>query len=91
MNGDFTENKEFCLNRLPVNYEMKETKPERWMKFLSELLEEDDIPTLQEYMGYCLIPSNKAQKLLIILGKGGEENPYWSGHEKNSRNEYECK
>ena len=42
------------------------------MKFLSELLEEDDIPTLQEYMGYCLIPSNKAQKLLIILGKGGE-------------------
>ena len=72
LNGDFTENKEFCLNRLPVNYEMKETKPERWMKFLSELLEEDDIPTLQEYMGYCLIPSNKAQKLLIILGKGGE-------------------
>lgn len=23
-------------------------------------------------MGYCLIPSNKAQKLLLILGKGGE-------------------
>lgn len=91
LNGDFTENKEFCLNRLPVNYEMKETKPERWMKFLSELLEEDDIPTLQEYMGYCLIPSNKAQKLLIILGKAGRKIPYWSGHEKNSRNEYECK
>ena len=50
LNGDFTEKKEFCLNRLPVNYEMKETKPERWLQFLSELLEEDDIPTLQEYM-----------------------------------------
>lgn len=72
LNGDFTEKKEFCLNRLPVNYEMKEAKTERWLQFLSELLEEDDIPTLQEYMGYCLIPSNKAQKLLIILGKGGE-------------------
>lgn len=72
LNGDFTENKEFCLNRLPVNYEMKEAKAERWLKFLSQLLEEDDIPTLQEYMGYCLISSNKAQKLLIILGKGGE-------------------
>lgn len=72
LNGDFTEKKEFCLNRLPVNYEMKEAKQERWLQFLSELLEEDDIPTLQEYMGYCLIPSNKAQKLLIILGKGGE-------------------
>lgn len=42
LNGDFTEKKEFCLNRLPVNYEMKEAKPERWLKFLSELLEEDD-------------------------------------------------
>lgn len=51
LNGDFTEKKEFCLNRLPVKYEMKEAKPERWLKFLSELLEEDDIPTLQEYMG----------------------------------------
>ena len=28
LNGDFTEKKEFCLNRLPVNYEMKEAKPE---------------------------------------------------------------
>lgn len=50
LNGDFTENKEFCLNRLPVNYERKETKPERWLQFLSELLEEDDISTLQEYI-----------------------------------------
>ena len=44
LSGSFTEMKEFCLNRLPVNYEMKEAKPERWLKFLSELLEEDDIP-----------------------------------------------
>ena len=72
LNGDFTEKKEFCLNRLPVKYEMKETKPERWLKFLSELLEEDDIPTLQEYLGYCLIPSTKGQKMMLIVGKGGE-------------------
>ena len=72
LNGYFTGEKEFCLNRLHVNYGRKEAKPERWLKFISELLEEDDISTLQEYMGYCLIPSNKAQKLLIILGKGGE-------------------
>lgn len=56
---------------MPVNYERKEAKPEKWLKFLSELLAEEDIPTLQEYMGYCIIPSNKAQKLLIILRKGG--------------------
>lgn len=32
LSGNFTEMKEFCLNRLPVNYEMKEAKPERWLK-----------------------------------------------------------
>ena len=32
----------------------------------------DDILTLQEYLGYCLIPSTKGQKMLIITGKGGE-------------------
>lgn len=72
LDGRFVESKEFCLNRLPVIYQEKEPAPEKWLRFLSELLEEDDIVTLQEYMGYCLIPSNKAQKLLLILGKGGE-------------------
>ena len=72
LDGRFVKEKEFCLNRLPVKYENKIPKPEKWLHFLSELLEEDDIPTLQEYMGYCLIPSNKAQKLLLMLGKGGE-------------------
>lgn len=72
LDGEFTEEKDFCLNRLPVNYENREYQPVRWLQFLSELLEQEDIATLQEYMGYCLIPSNKAQKLLIILGKGGE-------------------
>ena len=27
---------------------------------------------MQEYMGYCLIPTNKAQKMMIITGNGGE-------------------
>lgn len=72
LDGRFTEEKEFCLNRLPVVYTGKSSYPKKWLHFLSELLEEDDIPTLQEYMGYCLIPSNKAQKLLLVLGKGGE-------------------
>ena len=30
------------------------------------------IPTLQEYIGYCLIPSNKGQRMMIIKGNGGE-------------------
>ena len=69
LDGRFKEEKEFCLNRLPVTFSNTTPYPEKWLHFLSELLEEDDIPTLQEYMGYCLIPSNKAQKLLLVLVK----------------------
>lgn len=72
LDGSFTEEKEFCLNRLPVSYTEKSFHPKKWLQFLSDLLEADDILTLQEYMGYCLMPSNKAQKLLLMLGKGGE-------------------
>ena len=43
-----------------------------WLDFLDGLLEAEDIPTLQEYLGYCLIPTTKAQKMLMLIGKGGE-------------------
>ena len=36
------------------------------------MLDDADIPTLQEYLGYCLIPSTKGQKMMLIVGKGGE-------------------
>lgn len=48
------------------------SKPKKWLAFLDGLLEEDDIVCLQEFMGYCLIPSNRGQKMLLIIGKGGE-------------------
>lgn len=58
--------------RLAVNYNSEAPKPEKWLSFLQDLLEEEDIPTLQEYMGYCLIPTTLAQKMLLITGRGGE-------------------
>ena len=27
---------------------------------------------MQEYMGYCLLPTTKGQKMLLMIGKGGE-------------------
>ena len=72
LNGHFTPDKDYCRNRLPVSYNPNAPKPEKWLKFLSELLEPDDILTLQEYLGYLLIPSTKAQKMLVMTGKGGE-------------------
>lgn len=68
----FSPMKHLCRYRLPVNYNPDAPVPEKWLQFLSELLHEEDIPTLQEYMGYCLIPCTLGQKMLIITGKGGE-------------------
>ncbi len=68
----FSPEKRVCRHRLPVNYMPHSPEPERWLRFLNELLEPEDIETLQEYMGYCLIPTTKAQKMLLLIGNGGE-------------------
>ena len=68
-----TDEKLFCRNRLPVNYAGVTAKaPEHWVRFVNELLEPEDVKTLQEFMGYCMIPSTRAQKMLLIIGNGGE-------------------
>ena len=70
--GHFTPEKEYCMNRLPIAYVPEAPAPTRWLQFLNELLYEEDIPALQEYIGYCLLPVTKAQKMLLMVGKGGE-------------------
>ena len=72
LDGRFEEVKTFCLNRLPVRYEPSSPFPKKWLHFLNDLLIPEDILTLQEFMGYCLIPCSKAQKMLMLVGKGGE-------------------
>ena len=58
----------FCMNVLS-GYT---PKPVLWLSFLNGLLYPEDIPTLQEFIGYCLIPSNKGQRMMVIKGNGGE-------------------
>ena len=72
LNGSFNRKKEYCRNRLNVAYNPSANVPKVWLTFLHDLLEAEDIPTLQEYLGYCLLPSTKAQKMLMLIGKGGE-------------------
>ena len=72
LDGTFTPEKEFCRNRLTVGYNPNTPEPVAWKAFLAQLLYPEDIPALQEYFGYCLIASNKAQKMLFVIGKGGE-------------------
>ena len=72
LNGGFSAEKDFCRNRLPVAYNPNAAEPMRWLAFLSQLLYPEDISTLQEFFGYCLIPSTRGQKMLLLTGKGGE-------------------
>ena len=72
----FTLEKKFCVNRLNICYDSEIWRriyyPANFQAFLYELLDSEDVLTLQEFLGYCLIPSTKAQKALFIIGNGGE-------------------
>ena len=72
LDGHFSEDKELCRNRLPVEYSPVAPAPTAWLRFLNDLLAEEDVLTLQEFMGYCMLPTTKAQKMIMIIGKGGE-------------------
>ena len=76
LKGNFYPYKEFCSNRLNIWYDPEIRKgvyyPEKFLSFLLELLDPKDIDTLQEYLGYLLIPSTKGQKMMFIIGQGGE-------------------
>ncbi len=73
LDGRFIEGRTAIVrSRFPVKYDPAAPQPTTWLRFLSELLSPDDILTLQEYIGYCLIPSNKGQRMMVIKGNGGE-------------------
>ena len=73
LDGHFEPGKDKIVRaRIPINYDPEAPQPRRWLKFLEELLEPEDILTLQEYLGYCLIPTNKAQRMMMVKGGGGE-------------------
>ncbi len=59
------------LIKFPVNYK-KETTCPRILKFLSEIARPEDIPVLQEWIGYNLWTSGyQAQKAMLLVGDGG--------------------
>ena len=71
--GRFEERKDKVVrSRLPVNYDPDAPEPVTWLGYLDGLLYPEDIPTFQEFIGYCLLPTNKGQRMMIIKGSGGE-------------------
>lgn len=61
----------FTLHQIPHNYDASADCP-KFKKFIKGLFYEEDIPVIQEYLGYCLIPNTLAQTALFIIGEGGE-------------------
>jgi len=64
----FTPNK-FFTYKLNVEYDPSAECPE-WKKFLNKTLRKEDIPLLQEIMGYCLLPEMPFHKLFWFYGTG---------------------
>lgn len=61
----------FTLHQIPHNYDAKADCP-KFKRFINNLFYEEDIPVIQEYLGYCLVPNTLAQTALFIVGEGGE-------------------
>lgn len=59
--------------RLPVRFiplnQPRETP--YFDKWLNDLFMPEDVVTLQEYIGYCLLPTTRGQKCLLLIGDGG--------------------
>lgn len=57
------------FNKLPVHYNPKADCP-AIKKFLSEIVNEENIPLIQEIIGYCLYKSYSIQKVFMFVGTG---------------------
>ncbi|WP_410508593.1 phage/plasmid primase, P4 family [Methanosarcina hadiensis] len=55
--------------QIPVNYNPDAECP-MIDKFLSEVVSEEYIPALLEWIGYSMIPDNRMQKAVMLLGSG---------------------
>ena len=57
--------------RLNVEYVPTDKPTPLFDKWLNDVFAPEDIPTVQEIMGYCLIPSTAAGEAFFIVGDGG--------------------
>lgn len=56
--------------QLNVSYRPEAECP-RFRQYLREVIDEDQIPLVQEMMGYFLVPVTRGQKCFVIVGEGG--------------------
>lgn len=59
----------FLIQQLPIKYD-PEAKCENIIKFIKEIVNEADVPVLQEMFGYCLLRNYKFKKAFLFVGDG---------------------
>jgi len=57
------------LTKINANYNPEET-PTKTIEFLKQVIHDDDIPTVQELFGYCLLKDYPIAKAFMMLGSG---------------------
>lgn len=72
LDGVYHADRYITQNRLNVEYDPAAQPPAVFLDYVNALLEPEDVLTLQEFLGYCCIPTTKAQKMLFLIGSGGE-------------------
>jgi putative DNA primase/helicase len=61
---------EMAYYSIPVRYDPTAKKTENWLEFLKQVTNPEDVPLLQEWFGFCLLPDYKFHKVLWIHGDG---------------------
>jgi len=66
-----TNKKDCAFNVLDIHYDENATAP-KWEKFLNRVLpQKKDQDALMEFVGYCLMPSHRFEKFLLLYGETG--------------------
>lgn len=65
----FSEQKEFCRNRFATNYNFNAPEPKLFLKYLNDLYTPEQIVIIQQFLGYCLIPTNALGITVHIYGR----------------------
>ena len=59
----------FCVNQIPYDYDPNARCP-KWTKWLSEVVRMEDIPFIQEWIGYNFFTAYPEVSFLILTGSG---------------------
>ena len=67
---------EMAFHSIPTTYNPK-SESKLWNEFLTQVLNAEDIPTLQEWSGYILLPDYRFHKMAWLHGAGRNGKGVW--------------